>query len=89
MHLLLLVLGAVLPGSLLAALLISRTFSTNRAVIERRLLDSARVNAAALDHEFDGVIRAFQALATSPALDEGALEAFYHEARRVQQVEPG
>jgi signal transduction histidine kinase/CheY-like chemotaxis protein len=88
-HLLILVLGAMLPGTLLTAVLVMRAFAGNRAVAERRLLDSARVDAAAVDREFASVISILQALATSPTLDRGDLEAFYAEARRVQSTQPG
>ena len=55
-HLLILVLGAMLPGMVLTGVLVWRAFANNRAVAERRLLDSARVDAAALDREFAGAI---------------------------------
>jgi hypothetical protein len=46
------VFGAMLPGTLLTGVLVWRAFANNRADTERRLLDSARVDAAALDREF-------------------------------------
>jgi signal transduction histidine kinase len=86
-YLLLLVFGAVAPGALLTSILVSRSVDANRAALERRLLDAARVDAAALDREFEGTIRALQALATSPALGSGDLASFYTEAKRVQQAQ--
>ncbi len=83
-YLLLLVLGAMLPGAGLTALLIAQSFSESRAVVERRLLDAARVDAAALDRAFENDILVLQALASAPALDAGDLEQFYLESRRVQ-----
>jgi signal transduction histidine kinase/ActR/RegA family two-component response regulator len=71
------------------AVLVWRAFANNRVATERRLVESARVDAAALDREFSGTINILQALATSPALDRNDLEAFYHEARRIQSTEPG
>jgi signal transduction histidine kinase len=88
-HLLILVLGAMLPGALLTGVLVWRAFANNRAASERRLLESARVDASALDREFDSTIRILEALATSPALDAGDFEAFYHEGRRVQATQTG
>ena len=51
-HLVLLVLAAVLSGALLTGLIVRRTLERNRAVLEHRLEDTARVDAAALDREF-------------------------------------
>jgi signal transduction histidine kinase len=88
-YLLILVLGAMLPGALLTGFLVWRAIANNRAISERRLLESARVDASALDREFDRSISILHALATSPALDEMNLEAFYLEGRRVQTTQPG
>jgi signal transduction histidine kinase/CheY-like chemotaxis protein len=88
-YLLILVLGAMLPGTLLTGVLVWRAFAQNRAVAERRLIESARVDAAALDREFAGTISVLEALATSPALDNDQLEAFHAEGRRVQATQPG
>jgi signal transduction histidine kinase/ActR/RegA family two-component response regulator len=79
----------MLPGALLTGILVWRAFANNRAVSERRLLESARVDASSLDREFDGTINVLQALATSPALDAGDLEAFHREGSRVQATQPG
>jgi signal transduction histidine kinase len=87
-HLLVLVLGSMLPGTLLTGILVLRAFANNRTLSERRLLDSARVDAAAVDREFGSVISILEALATSPALDRGDLEGFYAEAQRVQSTQP-
>jgi signal transduction histidine kinase len=83
-YLLILVLGAILPGALLTGILVWRTIDNNRAFSERRLLDSARVDASALDREFASTISTLQALATSPSLDRDDFQAFYREGRRVQ-----
>jgi signal transduction histidine kinase/ActR/RegA family two-component response regulator len=88
-HLLFLVLGAMLPGLVLTGVLVWRAFASNRALAERRLLDSARVDAAALDREFWGAIHVLEALATSPTLDSGDLAAFHAEGRRIQSTQPG
>jgi hypothetical protein len=87
-YLLILVLGAMLPGALLTGVLVWRAIANNRAISERRLLESARVDASPLDREFDRSISILHALATSPTLDETNLEAFYLEGRRVQTTQP-
>jgi signal transduction histidine kinase/ActR/RegA family two-component response regulator len=88
-YLLILVLGALLPGTLLTGVLVWRAFANNHASGERRLLESARVDAAALDREFAGTISILEALATSPTLDRGDFEAFHAEGRRIQATQPG
>src|SRR5690349_11727569 len=88
-YLAILILGALLPGTLLTALLVWRVFTNTRAASERRLLESAGVDAAALDREFAGAVNVLQTLATSPALDRGDLQAFHAEGRRVQATQPG
>ena len=88
-YLLVLVLGAMLPGVLLTGVLVWRSFVNTRATSERRLLESARVDASALDREFDGAIGILQTLATSPALDRDDFAQFYLEARRVHDTQPG
>jgi signal transduction histidine kinase len=88
-HLVLLVVAAVLPGALLTGLIVRKTLKDNRAVLEHRLEDTARVDAAAMDREFNATIRVLQALAQAPALDAGELQTFWSEARRVARTQPG
>jgi signal transduction histidine kinase len=88
-YLLILVLGAMLPGALLTGILVWRAFDSNRTATERRLLDSARVDASALDREFTSISSILEALATSPALDHGDLEAFHQEGSRVHATQAG
>jgi signal transduction histidine kinase/CheY-like chemotaxis protein len=88
-YLLILVLGAMLPGVLLTGILVWRAFANNRAASERRLLESARVDALALDREFATTVSTLNVLATSPDLDRDDLEPFYREAQRVQSTQPG
>jgi signal transduction histidine kinase/ActR/RegA family two-component response regulator len=88
-YLLILVLGAILPGALLTGVLVWRAFASTRDLSERRLLESARVDASAIDREFASIISTLQVLATSPALDRDDLEAFYQEGRRVHSTQPG
>ena len=88
-YLALIVVGALLPGTLLTGALVWRTFNETRGASERKLLESARVDAAALGREFDGVINTLGALATSPTLDHDDFETFHAEASRVQASQPG
>jgi signal transduction histidine kinase len=85
----LLVLGAVLPGALLTGLIVRRTLEQNRTVLENRLADTARVDAAALDREFNATIRVLQTLAQAPSLDAGDLKTFWSEAQRAARTQPG
>ncbi len=88
-HLIFVVLGAVLPGALLTSSIVRQTLEENRSVLENRLADTARVDAAALDREFNGTIRVLQTLAQSPALDAGDLQAFWSEAQRAVRTQQG
>ncbi len=88
-YLLILVLGALLPGALLTGYLVWRAFANNRAGSERRLLESARVDASSIDREFADAMSILRALATSPTLDREDLHEFYLEGRRVQSTQPG
>jgi signal transduction histidine kinase/CheY-like chemotaxis protein len=88
-YLFVLVVAATFPGALLAGVLVWRAITTNRAVAERRLVESARVDARAIDRQFESTMGTLQALATSPTLDRDDLEAFHDEARRVQATQPG
>jgi hypothetical protein len=81
--------GAVLPGALLTGLIVTRTLEGNRSVLERRIEDTARVDAAALDREFNGTIRVLRTLAQSPLLDTDDLKAFWSEAQRVVRTQDG
>ena len=85
----LLILGAVLPGALLTGVIVRRTLEQNRTVLENRLADTARVDAAALDREFNATIRVLQTLAQSPSLDASDLKTFWPEARRAARTQPG
>src|ERR1044072_4367120 len=79
----------MLPGALLTGILVWRASASTRDVTARRLLDSARVDASAIDREFTGIISILEALATSPAIDRGDLEAFHADASRVHATQSG
>ncbi len=87
-HLVLLVCGALLPVVAFAALVVRQLASSEQAVVERRLLRSARELTAVLDREMSGTIRVLSALSQSERLERGDLQAFYSEAKRVAQTQP-
>ena len=70
-YLLILVLGAVLPPAIITGVVVWRAFARNHAVAERQLLDSARVDAAALDRTFGTAVDTLNGLASSPSLAHG------------------
>src|SRR6187399_334792 len=82
-HLLILVVGTLLPALAVAALLINRVVHDNRAAVENQLIASARAQATAIDRELSGTIRALQALTQSDHLTTGALAGFREQAVRV------
>jgi signal transduction histidine kinase len=84
-HLFALVLGTLLPALVLASVLVTRVVNDNRRAVQQRMLEAARAQAAIIDSEFTGTIRALQALAESERLSRGELEQFYAEAARLQR----
>jgi signal transduction histidine kinase/ActR/RegA family two-component response regulator len=87
-HLLLLVVGTLLPVLLLTAFLVRRLVDANHATIDRRLLEASRATAGLVDAELSGTIRALQALALSPRLDDADLRGFYAAAKELQTTQP-
>jgi signal transduction histidine kinase len=87
-HLILLVVGTLLPVVAFAGVVLHRLSESERAVAERRLVRSVRDLASLLDREMSGTIRTLSALAESERLDRGDLQAFYAEAGRVLKTQP-
>ena len=87
-HLLLLVIGTLVPALLIAAVLVRRVFNDNRKAAEQRLLETARAAAAVVDAELGGTIRALQGLGESGRLAEGEIPGFYDQAQRLQKTQP-
>ena len=87
-HLLILVIGTVLPALIVAALLIRRVVNDNRAAIESGLVSTARQQAAIVDRELSGTIRALQGLAQSDDAGDGDLDAFRQQAVRLLADQP-
>ena len=87
-HLLLLVVGTLVPVLVIAAVLVRRVVADNRKVVEQRLLETARAAAAVVDAELEGTIRALQGLGESDRLTTGEIPAFYGQAQRLQSTQP-
>jgi signal transduction histidine kinase len=87
-HLVLLVVGTLLPVVAFGAAVVHRLARSERAAAERRLTQSARDLAAVVDRETSGTFRALSALGQSERLDRGDLAAFREEARRVLATQP-
>src|SRR5687767_2903195 len=88
-YLALLVLGAILPGAVIAGVVVQRAITGSREATARRLLESARVDAYSLERRFSETMATLRILAASPALDRGDLEAFHGDARRVEASQQG
>ena len=83
-HLLLLVLGALLPLLAVAVALTVLLVREDRSRAEAALHENARLLAAALDAELNRSIAAMQTLARNDSLRQGRLERFYAEAKDVR-----
>src|SRR5689334_8625863 len=87
-HLMLLVVGTLLPVVLFGAVVAHRLSQAERATAERRLVQSARDLASNVDREMSSAIRTLSALAASERLERGDLEGFHAQARRVAKTQP-
>ena len=87
-HLLLLVIASALPVLIVAAYLVRVVVADNREAIERRLLEAARAEAAIVDAELGGTIRALQGLGESDRLTDDDVPGFYAQAQRLLGMQP-
>jgi hypothetical protein len=87
-HLLWLVVGVLLPAVVFGGVLLFQLARSERAAVERRLLQSARSLSEAFDREMSGSIRTLQALGQSTHLEDGDLASFHGEALRVLRTQP-
>jgi signal transduction histidine kinase len=87
-HLVILVLGAVLPVLAFSAVMAVVFWRQQHAVVDERYLDRVRALAIALDREMEGRIRALQVLAASHPLRAGDLAGFYVQAQEVRSEQP-
>jgi signal transduction histidine kinase/CheY-like chemotaxis protein len=87
-HLLLLVIGTLLPAVVIAAVLVRRVVADNRTATEHRLLETARAVASVVDAELVGTIRALQGLGESDRLTTGEIPDFHGQAQRMLLTQP-
>jgi signal transduction histidine kinase len=87
-HLLLLVIGTLLPAVVIAGVLVRRVVADNRTAVEQRLLETARAVASVVDAELAGTIRALQGLGESDRLTTGEIPDFYGQAQRLLLTQP-
>jgi signal transduction histidine kinase/CheY-like chemotaxis protein len=87
-HLLLLVIGTLLPAVVIAAVLVRRVVSDNRTAGEQRLLETARAVASVVDAELVGTIRALQGLGESDRLTTGEIPGIHEQAQRLLLTQP-
>src|SRR5262249_41841673 len=83
-HLLILVLGAVLPVLAFSAVMAVMFWHQQRDAFEKRYLERVRAMRIALDRELQGHIRMLQVLTHSAYLAAGDMRGFYEQTRRVQ-----
>jgi PAS domain S-box-containing protein len=86
-HLLILVLGTLLPILILTVIISVVFWREQRTAVERRYLERVRALSVALDRELEGHIRALQILAEASSLRSGDWRAFYDEALRVRDLQ--
>src|SRR5262245_14390650 len=79
-------LGLVLPALIFSGLMFLRSAAFERDGMEREVKDSARSVALAIDRELASSTTTLKALASSPALIDGDLKAFYTQATAAQGV---
>jgi signal transduction histidine kinase len=87
-HLVLVLVGALLPVVVFAVAVTLRLSAQERAAVERRVAQSARVLALDVEREMSGTIRTLSALAGSESLELGHLASFHAEARRAAATQP-
>lgn len=87
-HLVLLVVGTLLPLVIFTAVVVARLANEQREASLRRLSYSSHLMGEAVEQELSSTIRTLQALAESDRLDRNDLAGFWTEARRVHHTQP-
>lgn len=87
-HLVLLVIGVLLPAVAFSAFIVRRLASDQRAASERRLIRSAHDLVSLIDRDMAGTMRALDTLAQSERLERGDLAAFQVELTRALRTQP-
>lgn len=84
-HLIALVVIALVPALVFAALVVRSLGREQRESVEEGLQATVRALAVAVEREIDASVRALDVLGTSTTLDRGDLRSFYEQAMRVLQ----
>jgi signal transduction histidine kinase/CheY-like chemotaxis protein len=84
-----LVVSAMLPVLIFAAMLVVLFARQEQSAIEQRMRETARALSAAVDQELQSALRALEMLATSTHLETGRLADFHQQADRVRAMQPG
>src|SRR5262245_65492215 len=85
-HFLLYSAALLIPALIFSGLMILRSASIERSAMEDDVNGVARTVAAALDRELAAMTTTLTALASSPALTQGDLKAFYNQAIAARDV---
>ena len=81
LRLILLVLAVAGPAALTTALLVNDAYRQQQAIAHQQLLETVRALSLVVDRQIGQAQTLLEALATSPYLDSGNLEAFDRQAR--------
>jgi len=76
----------LIPALIFSGLMILRSASLERTAMEDEITDVVRSLATAIDRELSATTTTLNALASSPALTEGDLKAFYNQATAARDV---
>jgi len=87
-HLVLLVVGTLLPLVLFSSLVVARLAQEQRAAALRRLSYSSRLMGETVERELTSTTRTLEALAGSDRLEREDLRGFWLEARRAIRTQP-
>jgi len=86
-HLMILVLGAVLPLFAFSAAMTTIFWREQRRSVEERFLERVRAMTNALDRELDGQIEVLSVLAQSELLRSAKIKEFYEHIKRIREGE--
>src|SRR6476661_6308188 len=84
-HFLLYSSALLIPAMIFSGLMILRSASLERVAMEGEIADVARTVTTAIDRELAATTTTLNALASSPALTDGDLKAFYNQALAAQE----
>src|SRR5687767_7550345 len=87
-HLVLLVVGALVPVLAFAAVVAVVFWRQQREIFDERLLERVRALSIALDRELEGHIRGLEVLGRSLPLQAPDLRRFYDQAQAVRAEQP-